>query len=94
MCAVDAVCGVRSDEGRPGETQERCKAWLLPSRVYSLVTVTHTHTHTHTHTRTHILNISKRENVIKFPKSRLGSEIQRREKSEWIREISHGGWKT
>ena len=37
--------------GDQGETQERCKTWLLPSRVYSLVTVTHTHTHTHTHTR-------------------------------------------
>ena len=73
--------------GDQGETQERCKTWLLPSRVYSLVTVTHTHTHT----RTHVLNISTRENVIKFPKSRLSSEIQRREKSKWIREISHRG---
>lgn len=31
--------------GGQGETQERCKTWLLPSRVYSLITVTHTHTH-------------------------------------------------
>lgn len=83
LCVVLGVM-----RGGQGETQDRCKAWLLPSRVYSLVTVKHTHT------RTHVLNISTRENVIKFPKSRLGSEIQRREKSEWIREISHGGWKT
>jgi len=41
-----AVLGVM--RGGQGETQERCKAWLLPSRVYSLVTVTHTHTRTHT----------------------------------------------
>ena len=63
----------------------------LPEFIVLSQSHTHTHTHAHTHTRAHVLNISTKENVIKFPKSRLGSEIQRREKSEWIREISHGG---